>query len=74
MRFFERGDMRVDADAGIDRKRADPVGLAAGSRRDEIGEAEIGAVIGFFGRLSKASPPTTPKCAPATPIAATPSR
>jgi hypothetical protein len=40
---LEAGHVRIDADAGGDRERADPVLLAAVLRRDEVGQAEVRA-------------------------------
>ena len=50
---LEVRDVRVDADACGDRERADPVLLAAVLRRDEVGQAEIGAVDGFVDLLAE---------------------
>uniref|UniRef100_A0A914YJ75 Uncharacterized protein n=1 Tax=Panagrolaimus superbus TaxID=310955 RepID=A0A914YJ75_9BILA len=41
---LEARDVRVDADAGSDRERADPVLLATVGGRDEVGQAEIRAL------------------------------
>ena len=51
---LEAGDVRFDADAGVHREGADPVLLAAVLRRDEIGQAEVGAVVGLVGLLAQA--------------------
>ena len=51
---LETGQVFFDTEAGSDGKAADPVGLAEFLGRDEIGEAEVGALGWFVGLLAQA--------------------
>ena len=49
---LEAGQVFLDAEAGGDREAADPVGFVEFLRRDEVGEAEVGALGWLVGLLA----------------------
>src|SRR3990167_2398412 len=51
---LEAGYVRIDADAGVHCKRTDPILASTFTRRDEIGEAEVGAIVGLLRLLPQA--------------------
>jgi len=52
---LEAGQVFLDAEAGGDGEAADPVGLVEFLRRDEVGEAEVGALDRLVGLLAQAA-------------------